>query len=99
MPKVSMNITLQSECRGDHWACRVPELGFTVYGETRADAEHEVNHALTALLGSFHGDLDRITRYLTRYDVAHSIHNDTGSETTGSATVTSQVQIEVPIAA
>lgn len=99
MPIVSMNVTLQSECRGDHWACRVPELGFTVYGETRADAEHEVNHALGALLGSFHGDLDGITRYLTRYDVVHGIHDDTWSETTESATTTSQVQFEVPIAA
>ena len=99
MPKVSMNVTFQSECRGDHWACRVPELGFTVYGKTRADAEHEVNHALAALLGSFHGDLDGITRYLTRYDVAHSIQDDTGSEASESGTITRQVQIEVPIAA
>ena len=98
MPKVSMNVTLQSECRGDHWACRVPELGFTVYGKTRAEAEHEVNHALKALLHSFHSDLDRIARYLTRYDVAHSIHEDAGPEITESATATRRFQIEVPVA-
>ena len=99
MPKVSMNVTLQSECRGDHWACFVPELGFTVYGETRAEAEHEVNHALEALLGSFRGDLDGITRYLTRYEVEHSVQDDSGSEATESAIATRRVQIEVPVAA
>ena len=94
-----MNITLEAEHRNDHWACRVPELGFTVYGETRAAAEHEVNHALAALLGSFHGDLDGITRYLTRYEVEHSIHDDSVTEVGESAIATRQVQIEVPIAA
>ena len=99
MPTVSMNITLQSESRNDHWACRVPELGFTVYGKTRADAEHEVNHALEALLGSFHGDLDGITRYLTRYEVAHNIDADPDSEIGDSGGPTRRVRVEVPIAA
>ena len=99
MPEVSMNITLQSEYRGDHWACRSPQLGFTVYGKTRADAEHEVNHAVGALLHSFHGDLDGIIRYLTRYEVDHSIDADPGSKVTDSDGQTRLVRIEVPIAA
>ena len=99
MSKVSMNITMDSECRGDHWACRVPELGLTVYGKTRAHAEHEVNHALAALLGSFHGDLNGITRYLTRYEVAHSIDSDAALDTSGQSNATRQVRVEVPIAA
>ena len=94
-----MNITLEAEHRGDHWACFVPELGFTVYGETRADAEYEVNHALEALLGSFHGDLDGIARYLTRYNVSYSVHHDTEIEPAKPGSVTRRVQIEVPIAA
>ena len=77
MPTVSMNVTLEAASRGDHWACFVPELGFTVYGETRADAEHEVNHALEALLGSFHGDLDAIERFLQKREVQYyDIHPD-----------------------
>lgn len=99
MPRVSMDITLEAEYRGAHWACFVPELGFTVYGETRADAEHEVNHALEALLGSFHGDLDGIAGYLTRYDVLYSIHHGAESEPAQAGGATRRVQIEVPVAA
>ena len=99
MPKVLMNITLEAEDRGDHWACFVPELGFTVYGRTHDDAEHEVNQALAALLGSFHGDLNGIARYLTRYNVLYSIHHEVEPEPASSGIVTRQVQIEVPIAA
>ena len=98
MPKVLMSITLETENRDDHWACFVPELGFTVYGETRIAAEHEVNHALEALLGSFYGDLDAIARYLERYDVAHSIQDDPELDQGNPSIATRQVQIEVPIA-
>ncbi len=96
MPRISMNITMQTESRGDHWACHVPELGFTVYGKKRADAEHEVNHALAALLGSFHGDLNSINRYLTRYQVVYSVDSDAASDIAEPAKGTRQVHVEVP---
>ena len=89
---------MQSENRGDHWACFVPELGFTVYGATRPDAEHEVSHALVALVGSFHGDLDGITSYLARYGVVYGIDSDASSNADHLTNVTRQVRIEAPIA-
>ena len=71
MVKVLLQIAVLTENRSDHWACRSPEFGFTVYGATRESAKSEVNKALTALLGSFHGDLEGIERFLQKRGVKH----------------------------
>lgn len=71
MAKVLLQISVLTESRSDHWACRSPEFGFTVYGATRESAKSEVNKALTALLGSFHGDLEGIERFVKRRGVKH----------------------------
>ena len=60
MDRVDMHITVQTEQREDHWACYVPEFGFTVYGESRADANRQVDSALATLLGSFEKDFEAI---------------------------------------
>ena len=69
MAKISMHITVETEERSDRWACRSPDFGFTVYGETREEARKEVSKAVSALLGSFHGDLERIKRFLEKRQV------------------------------
>ena len=69
MAKISMQITVETEERSDRWACRSPDFGFTVYGETREDARKEVSKAVSALLHSFHGDLERIKRFLEKRQV------------------------------
>ena len=69
MAKISMHITVETEERSDRWACRSPDFGFTVYGATREEARKEVNNAVSALLGSFHGDLAGIRRFLEKRQV------------------------------
>ncbi len=69
MAKVYVQIAIETEERADRWACRSPEFGFTVYGKTRNAARQEVNKALSALLKSFHGDLDAIERFLKKREV------------------------------
>ncbi len=76
MAKISMHITVETEERTDRWACSVPEFGFTVYGETRAEAREEVNNALNALMASFYGDLDGIAGFLEHRGVKHVIQRD-----------------------
>ena len=71
MAKISMHITIETEERPDRWACRSPEFGFTVYGKTRQAARLEVNKALTALLSSFHGDMEAISRFLEKRQVRY----------------------------
>lgn len=71
MARVLLRIAVLTENRSDHWACRSPEFGFTVYGATRESAKSEVNKALTALLGSFHGDLEGIERFVKKRGVKH----------------------------
>ena len=69
MAKISMHIMVETEERPDRWACRSPEFGFTVYGKSREEARAEVPKALAALLGSFHGDLEGIERFLKKRKV------------------------------
>ena len=71
MAKVLLQIAVLTQNRTDHWACRSLEFGFTVYGTTRESAKSEINKALTALLGSFHGDLEGIKRFLQKRGVKH----------------------------
>ena len=71
MTKVYVQISVETEERADRWACWCPEFGFFVYGATREAARQEVNKALTALLGSFHGDLDAIEQFLKKRDVRY----------------------------
>ena len=82
MAKISMHITVETEERSDRWACRSPEFGFTVYGETRQAARLEVNKALTALLGSFHGDMEAIGRFLQKRQVRYYSNPGDGQNTT-----------------
>ena len=76
MARVNMHITTETRNRGDCWTCHVPEFGFTVYGESRDAARHEVNNALDALLGSFYGDLEAIEQFLNQRNVRYVIHPD-----------------------
>ena len=71
MTKAYVQITVETEERSDRWACRSPELGFVVYGKTREAARGEVNKALTALLRSFHGDVEAIERFLKKREVPY----------------------------
>lgn len=71
MVKAYVQITIETEERADRWACRSPELGFIVYGVTREAARGEVNKAVTALLASFHGDIEAIERFLTKRGVPY----------------------------
>ena len=76
MAKISMHITVEAEPRRDHWACFVPEFGFTVYGETQDGARREVNVALQVLMDSFHEDLEAIERFLEKRNVSYSIQHN-----------------------
>lgn len=76
MAKISMHITVEAEPRQDHWACFVPEFGFTVYGETQDDARQEVNVALQVLMDSFHEDLEAVERFLEKRNVSYSIQHN-----------------------
>lgn len=76
MAKVYLRLAVETEERHDRWVCHSPQLGFTVYGATRSAAENEVNHALTALIGSFRQDTDAIKRYLERRQVEYRIQYD-----------------------
>ena len=76
MAKISMHITVEAEPRYDHWACFVPEFGFTVYGETQDDARQAVNVALQVLMDSFHEDLQAIARFLEKRNVRYSIQHN-----------------------
>ena len=82
MAKISMRVTVETEERSDRWACRSPEFGFTVYGETRQAARLEVNKALTALLGSFHGDMEAIGRFLEKRQVRYYSNQGDGQNAT-----------------
>ena len=97
MDRVDMHITVQTEQREDHWACYVPEFGFTVYGESRADANQQVDSALAALLSSFNQDIEAISKFLESRNVNHSIQNDASSHV--QAPVIEARRVEVPIAA
>lgn len=80
MAKISMQITVETEERADRWACRSPELGFIVYGKTYEAARQEVDKALTALLRSFHGDVEAIEHFLKKREVLHyKIERDYGN--------------------
>ena len=98
MAKVSMHITVEAEPRKDHWACFVPEFGFTVYGETRESARQEVDVALQVLLDSFRQDMDAIRRFLDSRDVRYSIEDD-ATETAPQSVVIEMSHAEVFIAA
>ena len=98
MAKVSMHITVEAEPRKDHWACFVPEFGFTVYGETRESARREVDVALQVLLDSFRNDMAAIRRFLDGRDVKYSIQDDV-KETTPESVVIEMSHAEVFIAA
>ena len=76
MAKVYLRLAVETEERYDRWVCHSPQLAFTVYGATRSAAENEVNHALTALIGSFRQDLDAIKQYLERRQVEYHIQDD-----------------------
>ncbi len=96
MAKISMHITVETEKRSDRWACRSPQFGFTVYGETRQAARLEVNKALTALLGSFHGNMEAIGRFLEKRQVRYYSNQGDGQNTTcqtGFATLPLQEDI------
>lgn len=96
MAKVSVQITVETEERSDRWACRSPEFGFTVYGETRQAARLEVNKALTALLGSFHGDMEAIGRFLAKRQVRYcSNQGDEQNTTCQTRFATSPAQEDV----
>ena len=82
MAKISMRVTVETEERSDRWACRSPEFGFTVYGQTRQAARLEVNKALTALLGGFHGDMEAIGRFLEKRQVRYYSNQGNGQNTT-----------------
>ena len=76
MTKVYLRLAVETEERPERWVCRSPQLGFTVYGATRAAAEQEVHHALNALIGSFRADLAAIAQYLEHRNVEHHIQYD-----------------------
>lgn len=76
MAKVYLRLAVETAERHDRWVCHSPQLGFTVYGGTRAEAENEVNHALSALIGSFYQDLDAIEQYLEGRQVEYRIQYD-----------------------
>ena len=75
MAKVYLQLAIETEERHDRWACHSPQLAFTVYGKTRSVAENEVNHALTALIGSFRQDTDAIKQYLESRQVEYRIQD------------------------
>ena len=97
--KVSMHITVAAEPRKDHWACFVPEFGFTVYGETRESARQEVDVALQVLLDSFRNDMDAIRRFLDSREVRYSIEGEGARETATQSVVVEMSHAEVFIAA
>lgn len=98
MARVSMHITVEAEHRRDHWACYVPEFGFTVYGETREAARVEVDVALQVLVDSFRNDTDAVRQFLDNRNVRYSIQEDS-AEPTPDAVVVEMSHAEVFIAA
>lgn len=76
MAKVYLRLAVETAERHDRWVCHSPQLGFTVYGGTRTEAESEVNNALSALIGSFYQDLDAIEQYLESRKVEYRIQYD-----------------------
>ena len=95
MARVDMHITVQTEQREDRWACYVPEFGFTAYGESRKDANQEVDNALAALVGSFNNDQRAIRRFLESRNVNHCIQRD--ADVHVQAPVIESRRVEVPI--
>ncbi len=97
MAKISMQITVETEFRGDHWACYVPEFGAIVYGETSETARREVNVALQVLLDSFHRDLEAIERFLVGRNVKYNIQHDTDIEHGNPASEMGQEEVLIAV--
>lgn len=67
---LELTVTGTDEERGDRWAFTCNELGFTVYGHTREDAQKALADALTAFVNSF-GDNSLLRTYLDSKGVKH----------------------------
>ena len=97
MAKISMHITVETEFRGDHWVCYVPEFGALVYGETSEAARQEVNVALQVLLDSFYQDLEAIEQFLASRSVRYSIQNDTDIEYSNPVSEMGQEEVLIAV--
>ena len=74
---ITVDVDVQVEDRGTHWAASIPAFGMTVYGDTEELAQVRLEKSLKFYMDNFlqnspHG-ISKLRAYLDAHDVSHKL--------------------------